>query len=69
MIGRKRRMNLATCHPNRKHKAKGLCGSCYDKLLKEKNSGYKERQLSNTAKWCKANPKKYEFSPEKTTNE
>lgn len=22
---------FATCHPDRKHKAKGLCGSCYSR--------------------------------------
>lgn len=51
-------MRLATCHPTRKHQARGLCKSCYDKWLKANNTNYKERQLSNTTVWAKANPEK-----------
>lgn len=51
-------MVVASCHPNRKMKAKGLCGSCYDKHLKQNNPGYKARQLSNTTVWARKNPEK-----------
>lgn len=36
-------MKLATCHPNRKHQARGLCGSCYMRWLKENNPAYSEK--------------------------
>lgn len=45
-------MKLAECHPNRKHKARGLCGACYGKWLHENNpkehERYKEYQRSYT---------------------
>lgn len=46
------------CHPSRKIKAHGLCGSCYDKKLKKENPKYKAAQLSNTTKWARANPER-----------
>lgn len=46
------------CHPNRKHKAKGLCGACYERHLKKINPEYKKRQMSNTTKWARENPEK-----------
>lgn len=51
-------MRLADCHPSRKHKAKGLCGACYERHLKELNPDYKERQSVNTTKWIKKNPER-----------
>ena len=36
-------MRLASCHPNRKMKAKDLCGSCYDKHLKLINRSIKKK--------------------------
>ena len=50
------RSKLASCHPQRFHKAKGLCGSCYDKRLKATNAEYKARQRRNTTDWLKRNP-------------
>lgn len=44
-------MNLASCHPNRKHKAKGLCGACYDRELRQANETYRKSQRDNTSKW------------------
>lgn len=44
-------MKLASCHPHRKHKAKGLCGACYDRTLRESNSEYRNRQRENTSRW------------------
>lgn len=51
-------MKLADCHPSRKHQARGLCKPCYDRWLKEQNPEYKERQLSNTTRWMRANPER-----------
>ena len=54
-------MKLASCHPNRKMQAKGLCKNCYDKQLKISNPKYKQAQMSNTTRWAKANPEKYKI--------
>jgi hypothetical protein len=42
----------STCHPSRGTYAKGLCRSCYEKQLKEKNPEYAERQRINCRTWC-----------------
>ena len=49
----KREVKHATCHPDRKHKAKGLCWPCYDKAWNEANP---ERKASHGIAWHKANP-------------
>ena len=54
-------MKTATCHPHKKAKGRGLCGACYDKVLKAENPKYKEAQKSSTTRWCLANPEKYEI--------
>ena len=36
-------MKLATCHPNRKAHARGLCGACYQKWRKENVPGAREK--------------------------
>ncbi len=41
-------MKLAKCHPNRKVHAKDLCGSCYQKQLKEDNKEFHDRQKKNS---------------------
>lgn len=51
-------MTLAKCHPSRKAQARGLCKSCYDRLLKKENPTYKRAQESNTTRWARANPDK-----------
>lgn len=61
MIELRNTMKIATCHPNRKVQARGLCKPCYDKHLKEINPKYKANQTSNTLKWMKANPEKYKI--------
>lgn len=38
-------------HPKRTVKSKGLCGSCYDKQLKDNNLEYKLRQQENSKNW------------------
>ena len=38
-------------HPDRTAKTKGLCGSCYDRDLRERNPEYAERQRTNTIDW------------------
>lgn len=48
-------MKLCPNHPQRKAKAKGLCGSCYDKQLKENNAEYHAAQKANSSKWMKLN--------------
>lgn len=64
-------MKLSECHPNRKHKAHGLCGSCYDRQLKSENPAYKAKQARNTAAWHEKFPEKtkshrdrYDLTPE-----
>ena len=52
-------MKLATCHPERKHQARGLCKPCYDKWLKENNPEYRRKQLENTKRWYEENPNAY----------
>jgi len=59
-------MELATCHPNRKAKTRGLCGSCYDKWLRENNPQYKIKQRENYEKWKLENPEKYKRYKENT---
>lgn len=41
---------LATCHPNKKHVAKGLCGSCY-----HKDPVIRERRRLRHRRWVDAN--------------
>lgn len=60
-------------HPERKHQARGLCKNCYDKWLKENNTEYKLKQLSNTTAWARKNPERmkiiYERRKEKQRND
>jgi Recombination endonuclease VII len=49
-------MTLATCHPQRLHKGRGLCGACYDRWLKSVNAEYKIRQRNNTSAWNRKHP-------------
>jgi Recombination endonuclease VII len=44
-------LKLADCHPSRKHKAKGMCGACYDRSLRLSNEEYRKNQRSNTSRW------------------
>lgn len=52
------KMTIATCHPARKMKAHGLCGSCYDRELKATNPKYRAAQLSNSTKWARRHPER-----------
>lgn len=52
-------------HPTRRIKAKGVCNSCYDHLLKASNSEYKARQIESSAKWQKLNQDKLRIAYEK----
>lgn len=48
-------VRLAECHPQRKNKARGLCGPCYDQWLKKSNPSYANRQkLAKSAWWDKS---------------
>lgn len=49
---------IATCHPNKINKGRGLCGTCYDKILKQENKNYRLSQIKNTTNWFKLNPQK-----------
>lgn len=49
-------MAIASCHPTKISKGRGLCGVCYDKWLKSVNPGYRKRQLDNTSAWFRKNP-------------
>jgi hypothetical protein len=60
-------MRVADCHPNRKHKARGLCGSCYDRVLKEENPRYRANQTSNFYRWKERNPERYRASQKART--
>lgn len=42
-------------HPKRKVKTRGLCGSCYDRWLKEHNPEYAAKQRKNVRDWVKRN--------------
>lgn len=53
-------VQTADCHPNRKHKARGLCGSCYDRWLRENNPTYKANQTSNYYRWKERNPERWQ---------
>ena len=44
-------MKLAACHPNRKHKARGLCGACYMAWLHENNKASKAKYDEYQAKY------------------
>ena len=57
-MGKEAKVKVATCHSNRKHKARGLCGPCYEKWLKDNNSQYKENQQISSTKWQRLNPEK-----------
>ncbi len=50
---------IAACHPNKISKGRGLCGACYDKVLKTENPAYALRQQRNTQAWKDKNPARY----------
>ena len=43
------------CHPHRPLYAKGMCRSCYEKDLRQRNPEYAERQRQNCQEWCDRN--------------
>lgn len=56
MAGKKRAVprTCSNC-PDKPHKARGLCASCYDKWLKKANPDYAERQRLSTERWVRDN--------------
>lgn len=46
----------ATCHPNRKHLALGLCASCYDLQYKNKNPNVRKSRNSAKIRWAINHP-------------
>ncbi|WP_366940860.1 endonuclease VII domain-containing protein [uncultured Halomonas sp.] len=53
-------MQLRSCerHPERKSHSRGMCRSCYDAWLRERNPGYRKRQTEVSRKWARENPEK-----------
>lgn len=49
--------SLARCpeHPGREAFVRGVCKSCYDKLLRAENPEYAARQRENVRKWVREN--------------
>jgi hypothetical protein len=43
-------MRMATCHPERKHKGRGLCSNCYKKWQIENVPGYREKHKAWNSK-------------------
>lgn len=46
---------IPTCHPERKHIAKGLCKTCYDR---ERGSANRDRMNAKARAWAAKNPAK-----------
>jgi len=47
-----------TCHPDRRHYAKGMCISCYKKLRYDSDPAYREREKARIREAAKAWAKK-----------
>jgi len=48
----------AKCHPDKPHRARGMCDACYDKWLYANSEKHKKQRLDGAKKWRTANPKK-----------
>lgn len=48
-LASKKPFQPAKCHPEREEKAKGLCGSCYNKMLINRTEDSRAKHLSNTS--------------------
>lgn len=46
----------ATCHPDRKVKARGLCAGCYQKWFESNHPEYKEKKKKDHDRWAKEHP-------------
>jgi len=53
-----RPVKAATCHPEKKHFAKGMCSSCYAREFRRAHPEYKEQMKVYSAKYRKDNPEK-----------
>jgi hypothetical protein len=51
-------VKTAECHPNRLHKAKGLCGACYEKHLRDTRPQYREKVDNYYSQWREKNKEK-----------
>lgn len=52
-------MRIASCHPDKKHHAKGMCKSCYNIALFRANSGAaKNKVIAAKIEWQKQNQDK-----------
>lgn len=60
-------MRYAQCHPDKKHRGHGMCGTCYQRWLraecgyKDREKRYRDRDKNNAraAKYRAANPEKF----------
>ena len=44
-------MKYAACHPDRKHRARGMCGSCYTSNYGRTHPRYREKQIAWANHW------------------
>ncbi len=67
----------AVCHPEKNHRAHGMCDTCYNRWLYENSEVHREQKKASNNRWRKANPEfvkqsqraqklriKYDLSPE-----
>lgn len=55
----------AKCHPERPHRARGLCDSCYDKWLYANSPQYNARRKQSAISWRKKFPERKAESSER----
>lgn len=48
----------ALCHPEKPHRARGLCDACYDRWLYAHSQKNRSTKIANNQKWRKANPQR-----------
>lgn len=48
----------ATCHPERIHRARGMCAACYDRWLYANSKRNRQTKLKNAKMWKAANEQK-----------
>jgi len=46
----------ATCHPERPHRARGMCDRCYDKWLYANSANFRSQRLKSGSNWRKNHP-------------
>lgn len=51
-------MKFATCHPDKKHKGRGLCNACHARFLYRTNEKRRNRHLRYGKEWRQNNPER-----------